>query len=82
MSRNFEVYGYQSISCNFNSKCFVVRNDILSGDWLDGKEWDEYKDFMAEDEDNKEVDTLIRNATSTVRPPGTERFIKKPGGIA
>ena len=53
------------------------RDDILSGDWLDGKEREEYKDFMAEDEDDKEVDTLIRKATSTGRPLGTERFIKK-----
>ncbi|OHB69496.1 MAG: hypothetical protein A2W17_09730 [Planctomycetes bacterium RBG_16_41_13] len=28
-------------------------------------------------EDDKEVDTLIRKATSTGRPLGTERFIKK-----
>lgn len=51
------------------------RDDILSGDWLDEKEREEYKDFMAEDD--KEVDTLIRKATSTGRPLGTERFIKK-----
>lgn len=37
----------------------------------------EYKDLMAEDEDDKEVYTLIRNATSTGRPLGTERSIKK-----
>ncbi|MCR4292532.1 MAG: hypothetical protein NUV76_06630 [Candidatus Kuenenia sp.] len=50
------------------------RDDILSRDWLDEKEREEYKDFMAEDE---ELDTLIRNAASTVRPLGTRTIYKK-----
>lgn len=51
-----------------------LRDNILSKNWLDEKELKAYKDFMLED--NKEVDMLIRKATSTGRPFGTEQFIK------
>lgn len=50
------------------------RDDILSKNWLDEKERKAYKDFMIEDD--KEVDLLIRKATSTGRPLGTELFLK------
>jgi len=51
-----------------------IRDAILSKGWLDEKDLKAYKEFMIEDD--KEADMLIRKATSTGRPLGTERFIK------
>lgn len=64
-------------ACKWSSaKAHIMgfRDDILSKNWLDEKERKAYKEFMIEED--KEVDTLIRKATSTGRPLGTERFIK------
>ncbi|HLF85976.1 MAG TPA: transposase [Nitrospiria bacterium] len=50
------------------------RDDILSGSWLGEKEISVYSDFFRKEDNGTE--TLIRKATSTGRPLGTERFIK------
>jgi putative transposase len=53
-----------------------MRNNILSGKgWLEEKDLKVYREFLR-DED-KDMETFIRKATSTGRPLGTERFIKR-----
>lgn len=52
-----------------------LKDVILSGeDWLKDKELDVYRDFLRSKDEG--IETLIRKATSTGRPFGTEQFIK------
>ncbi|GJQ50294.1 hypothetical protein KsCSTR_11810 [Candidatus Kuenenia stuttgartiensis] len=43
-----------------------IKKNACDTDWLDEREREEYKDLMVKDD--KELDTLIREATSTGRP--------------
>jgi putative transposase len=53
-----------------------IRDDILSKEsWFDEEEIKTYREFLSEDD--KEINAAIRRATSTGRPLGSERFIKK-----
>jgi putative transposase len=68
--KKVEAYKWSSAKAHIMG----IRDDLLSKTWLDDKEQKAYKVFMMEE--GGEVDMLIRKATSTGRPLGTERFIK------
>jgi putative transposase len=53
-----------------------IKNEVLSKEsWFGGKEIKSYREFIRRDAE--EVNALIRRATSTGRPLGSEVFIKK-----
>jgi len=53
-----------------------IKDEVLSKEsWFDDKEIKSYKEFLRRD--SEEVNELIRRATSTGRPLGSEVFIKK-----
>jgi putative transposase len=53
-----------------------IKNDILSDEsWFSEKEIKSYREFIRTDTD--EINAVIRRATSTGRPLGSEGFIKK-----
>ena len=60
----------------YDSNQLGIKDDVLSdNNWLDEKGLKSYREFLRQEE--KEIDASIRRATSTGRPLGTERFIKK-----
>ncbi len=65
-----EVYKWSSAKTHIMG----IKDNILSKSWLDERGKKAYKEFMMEE--GGEVDMLIRKATSTGRPLGTERFTK------
>lgn len=70
LEKRAEDYIWSSARSHFLRK----RDDILSGGWLGENEISAYRDFLRGED--KEVEMLVRKATSTGRPLGTERFIK------
>lgn len=53
-----------------------MRDGILSGNgWLKEEKLEIYRDFLREED--KEIESVIRKVTSTGRPLGAERFIKR-----
>lgn len=67
-----EDYKWSSAKAHVSGKW----DDILSENkWLDEKKLNAYRDYLRGED--KEVEALIRKATSTGRPFGTERFIKR-----
>lgn len=53
-----------------------IRDNILSGaGWLEEREIDAYREFLKGED--KEIENLIRKATLTGRPFGTEGFVKR-----
>ncbi len=57
-----------------------VRDAILSSeDWLEESEFNAYREFLTDEDRNKE--DSIRKATSTGRPLGSDEFIEDLGKI-
>ena len=53
-----------------------IKDEVLSEDsWLDEKELKSYREFLRQEDEG--INASIRQATSTGRPFGSERFIRK-----
>lgn len=72
LGKNAEDYSWSSTKAHV----LGVRDGILSGNgWLKEEKLEIYRDFLREED--KEIESVIRKVTSTGRPLGTERFIKR-----
>lgn len=65
-----EDYPWSSVKAHILN----IKNDILSGGWLEENEINAYCEFLRHED--KEVEDSIRKSTSTGRPLGSEEFIK------